>query len=648
MPNHLSREHSRGASFFRLFLLIGLTLWLAACVGDEDSADGLQPPAGLSYAMPDSVYEVGTAIVPNRPNASGGAVDRFTVAPALPAGLALDPATGLITGTPAAVSAAAAYVVTAQNAAGSATTRLQIAVKASAVAPASLQYRDQSVVYTLGVAIPANAPTSTGGAITAYAISPALPAGLVIDALTGMISGTPSAESVATPYTVTGSNAAGSVTTTLTLSVQRPVLPPASLTYPAPTLSLTRGVAMTAVLPSLTGGAADTYSVSPALPAGLSLNTATGAVSGTPAASQSQTPYVITARNGGGAAQATLRITVISPGSWTTAAPMLTPAHYLTTTVLLDGRVLQTGGYTTGGVTANAALYDPAADAWLATAPMAVPRSGHTATLLADGRVLVAGGSQGPSTQTASAEIYNPATNTWTPAANMAEARESHSATLLPNGKVLIAGGHTQPGATLFSDTVEIFDPTTNTWTMAATRMASARSQHGSALSTDGAQVILIGGVNTTGFVMQAELFPVDGVSPTATVPLPGAGGNVTLAARLPNGNVLAINDAAATGWVLDPVARTWTSSTMNAQRALPSMTLLSDGNVLVAGGAIGGSGLTSAELYDPVTNIWTPAASMAAGRRAGTAVALPNGQALVVGGFNGSAEVGIVERFVP
>ncbi|MBR8317347.1 kelch-like protein, partial [Burkholderia dolosa] len=45
-------------------------------------------------------------------------------------------------------------------------------------APAGLSYSDPAVVYAVGSAIPSNVPSSSGGAITQYSVSPALPAGL--------------------------------------------------------------------------------------------------------------------------------------------------------------------------------------------------------------------------------------------------------------------------------------------------------------------------------------------------------------------------------------------------------------------------------------------------------------------------------------
>jgi hypothetical protein len=144
-------------------------------------------------------------------------VTSYIVSPALPAGLNLSAATGIISGTPTAVTAKASYTVTASNSAGSTTASLSITVNLAA--PAGLSYTPGTTVYTVETTIPANVPTSTGGAVNLYSVSPALPAGVTLDHATGIISGTPTVVSATANYTVTASNPAGSTTATLTLTV---------------------------------------------------------------------------------------------------------------------------------------------------------------------------------------------------------------------------------------------------------------------------------------------------------------------------------------------------------------------------------------------------------------------------------------------
>jgi hypothetical protein len=101
-----------------------------ACAGTGQPIEtGLAAPSGLVYAENPAVYTVGLAIAANVPRSGGGAVASYTVSPDLPAGLSLDPATGVISGTPAAAAGAATYLVLASNAAGSAVAALNVAVE---------------------------------------------------------------------------------------------------------------------------------------------------------------------------------------------------------------------------------------------------------------------------------------------------------------------------------------------------------------------------------------------------------------------------------------------------------------------------------------------------------------------------------------
>jgi DNA-binding beta-propeller fold protein YncE len=200
------------------FLLIALLLLHCACGGGiSNNIVSLQPPSALSYTTATAVYTVGTAIPVNSPTSSGGAVASYSVSPALPAGLALSTTTGVITGMPTAVTAAASYAVIATNSAGSTQASLTITVQVAA--PADLTYTTPNPTYTVGTPISPNRPTSTGGAVAAYGVSPALPAGLSMDETTGIISGTPTAVAAAANYTVMATNLTGNTTVTLAITV---------------------------------------------------------------------------------------------------------------------------------------------------------------------------------------------------------------------------------------------------------------------------------------------------------------------------------------------------------------------------------------------------------------------------------------------
>jgi PKD repeat protein len=174
-------------------------------------------PSNLTYAVNPLSCVVGTAIVPNTPKVSG-TVTTWSITPPLPAGLSLNSANGIISGTPSAVSATASYTVTASNSAGSTNTLLSVTVTSALVAPSNLMYAINPLVCVVGTAITPNTPT-VSGTVTTWSIAPPLPPGLSLNSANGIISGTPSTVSALSPYVVTARNAAGATTVTLSISI---------------------------------------------------------------------------------------------------------------------------------------------------------------------------------------------------------------------------------------------------------------------------------------------------------------------------------------------------------------------------------------------------------------------------------------------
>ncbi len=261
-------------------------------------------PAGLTYNTPDS-FAVGMPITQLSPSSSGGPVFKYTVSPALPAGLVIDSVTGIISGTPGAASAWAGYAVTASNTGGGSTDTIQIAVIAP---PAGLTYNTPDSIGQ-GTPVTPLSPSSSGGTITKYKVSPALPAGLVIDSVTGIISGTPGTASPLAGYVITGSNFAGNTTFTIQIAV---IAPPAGLAYNTPD-SFALHAVIAPLSPSSSGGLVFKYTVSPALPEGLVIDSVTGIISGTPGAASPLAGYVITGSNFAGNTTFTIQIAVIAP-----------------------------------------------------------------------------------------------------------------------------------------------------------------------------------------------------------------------------------------------------------------------------------------------------------------------------------------------
>jgi hypothetical protein len=178
---------------------------------------------------------------------------------------------------------------------------------ASPPPPSGLSYPSPDV-FVLGSVIAALAPTVTGS-VSGYTVSPALPAGLVLNASTGAISGTPTSVTGASIYTVAATNSGGSSAFAISITVNN--LAPA-IGYGSATLTLTTGVPLTALTPSNSGGKVVAWSVSPALPAGLTFSATDGTIAGTPVLATPSAAYVVNADNSGGRSSFELTIGVDS------------------------------------------------------------------------------------------------------------------------------------------------------------------------------------------------------------------------------------------------------------------------------------------------------------------------------------------------
>jgi len=228
---------------------------------------------------------------------ASGSPTSYAASP-LPAGLSIVAATGVIVGTPT-TAGTTNVLLGATNAAGTGNVTLTITVAAAAVAP--IITGPPNAPGTIGT--PFSYTITASGSPTSYTASP-LPAGLSIVAATGVITGTPTTAGTSV-VTLGATNASGTRNTTLTITV--------AAANAAPIITSPTGAPGTVGTPFVTyliaaTGLPTSYAAS-GLPPGLTVNSLTGAITGTPTTAGTY-GVTITATNSTGATTATVTITV--------------------------------------------------------------------------------------------------------------------------------------------------------------------------------------------------------------------------------------------------------------------------------------------------------------------------------------------------
>ncbi len=160
----------------------------------------------------------------------------------------------------------------------------------------------------------------------------------------------------------------------------------------------------------------------------------------------------------------------VATDTWSYGPPLPMPMHH-TMAAVVDGRLFVIGGEFEGAGTGRPPVYldtvyelDAANGAWLPRASMPTARSGGGSAVI-DGKIYVAGGRPPRGHDFA---VYDPRTDEWTVLPDVPTAR-NHLGVGAIDGKVYVAGGRFGGGVgSEMTDVLEIYDPTTNTWSRGA------------------------------------------------------------------------------------------------------------------------------------------------------------------------------------
>ncbi len=275
------------------------------------------------------------------------------------------------------------------------------------------------------------------------------------------------------------------------------------------------------------------------------------------------------------------------------------------------------------------------ADEWQQTGNLNTGRYTAQAILLDNGKVLITGGNHGGN----SCEIYDPSTGTWTYAASMAQARWYHTMVKLQNGKILVIGGDDTLAGMQPLKSCEIYDPNTNTWTLTDS-LNRARIEPSAVVLQNG-KVLVTGGMDGLTPVPECEIYDPQTGTWSYTSPYPSGrfGHTLTL---LPNGNVL--STGGTTLWsgpadtrIYEVSTGTWrTTGELNVKRDHHTATTLDNGKILVVGGMNESGAATSVcEIFDPATETWSITGSLSYARHAHQTVKLPDGRVITIAGRN-------------
>lgn len=339
-------------------------------------------------------------------------------------------------------------------------------------------------------------------------------------------------------------------------------------------------------------------------------------------------------------------------GHW--SDPVCLPVVAIHATLLPQGAVMfwpgeESHALMTGGD--HPFRWDPVSGAIrpLAMAGFDIFCAGHT--MAADGRVFVAGGHDGEDFGLANAALYDPVADAWEHLPDMNAGRWYPTATLLPSGDLLVTAGSITPA--LMNDLPQVWDVRSNAWRdLTVARLGEPDlGRYYPWLHVVGEGRVFCAG-------RRAACFELDPRGAGAWSPAASSGYGERAygsSAMYAPGRILITGGMPPDRGVPPTIPPTTTTEVIDANQPSPAwrsvapmalprrhvnLTLLPDGGVLATGGT-GGPGTNNpippalaAERWDPITETWATLAEMTAPRLYhSVALLLPDGRVMCAGG---------------
>ncbi|MEC7391029.1 MAG: putative Ig domain-containing protein, partial [Candidatus Thermoplasmatota archaeon] len=276
---------------------------------------GVSPTAPtLSYPTIQPL-ERGNTMVPRTPTITGlSYLQSITITPGLPLGLTIDPSNGTISGTPVNNMTSKQYSIVACNSWGVCGAATTITLVINEPLPSPVWGGNNTLAFARDVTV-RECPVTTGGGMVAswslYTTTPSLPVGLAFNTTTGCFEGTPLLYSNAQSYIVYAQNSGGTKAEVVSINITGAGI---GLTYPTGSLTLENGTAMQPIAGQTSGDNAQSWTISPSVPAGLNFGSTNGTIWGTPTASNNSAIYTVTVTsNSGFTASFSITIEILEP-----------------------------------------------------------------------------------------------------------------------------------------------------------------------------------------------------------------------------------------------------------------------------------------------------------------------------------------------